>query len=55
VIDRVDTTKEIRNQIAVADVAFVEVDVGTEVRGGLVPMDRRHQRVEDHDVVSQLQ
>ena len=55
VVDGVDPTQQVRDQIAVADVALVEVDLGTQVRGPPVPVYRRGQRVEHDDVVSERQ
>ena len=52
-VDGVDATEQVRDEIAVAGVAFVEVDFGRYVRGPSAPMYRPGQRVEHDDIVSE--
>ena len=51
VVDGVDPAQQVGEQVAVADVALVEVGPGAQVRGLSVPVYRRGQRVEHDDVV----
>ena len=50
-VDGVNAAQEVRDEVAVAGVALVEVDLGTQVRGPPIPVYRRGQRVEHDDVV----
>ena len=55
VVDGVHPAQEVREQVAVADVALVEVDLRAQVRGPPVPVHRRGQRVEHDDVMPERQ
>ena len=52
-VDRVDPPQEVGDQLAVAGVALVEVDLGVELRRLAGPVYRRGQRVEDDDVMAE--
>ena len=54
-VNRIDATQEVGDQLPVADVTVVEVDFSTQVLRLPVPVDRRGQCVEHHDLVSQRQ
>src|SRR5262245_40854647 len=51
VVDGIHAIEKVRDEVAVACVALVEVDLGTHVRGPSAAMYGRGQRVKDHYVV----
>ena len=51
----VDSAQKVPQQVLVADVTLVEVDVGVQVGGRPTSVDRRRQRVEDDDLVTELE
>jgi hypothetical protein len=53
VVDGVYAAQEISDEVAVAGVALVEIDPGTEVSRAPTPVYRRGQCVEHDDVVSE--
>ena len=53
VVDRVGPPQEVGDQLAVAGVALVEVDLRAELRRLAGPVYRRGQRVEDDDVMAE--
>ena len=52
-VDGVYAAEQVGEQIAIAGVALVEVDLGTRYAGPPVAVYRRSQRVEDDDVMSE--
>ena len=54
-VDRVHPAQEVGEEVAVANVAFVEVCFGAQVGGLAIPVDGRREGVEDHDVVAEGQ
>ena len=54
-VDGINATQKVGDQVAVAGVALVEVCPGSQVRRPPVPVDRLGQRVEHDDLVSQRQ
>ena len=54
-VDRVHPAEQVGEQIAVAGVTLVEVGPGAEVRGLAFPVHRRVQRVEDHDLMAEIE
>ena len=54
VVDRVDATHQVREELPVTDVAHMEVDARREVGRFAVAVHGRGQGVEDDDVVAEL-
>ena len=54
-VNGVDAAQQVGEKVPVAGVALVEVDPRAEVRRASVPVYRLSQRVQDEDVVSELE